>query len=183
MNNEMDIKFNIISECANRILSFQANLKEVDLKEEKEQLEFSISEQKQLIKEYTDAPIDYILRYVTKINDAKKTRETEQNPEKRKMLENAINVYTGFIKSKINDEPLIEENREDKSLISENAQNKAITTGDKISLDKYAQYRASQKYDLELLKLAKEVSQMCEEHQIELKTKKQRRKEPSRKRN
>lgn len=179
MNNEMDIKFNIISECANRILSFQANLKEVDLKEEKEQLEL----QKQLIKEYTDAPIDYILRYVTKINDAKKTRETEQNPEKRKMLENAINVYTGFIKSKINDEPLIEENREDKSLISENAQNKSITTGDEIASDKCAQYRASQKYDLELLKLAKEVSQMCEDHQIELKTKKQRRKEPSRKRN
>lgn len=185
MNNENDMKFNIITECANKILSFQADLKEVDLKEaaleeaalkeEKEQLKFSISEQEQLIKEYTDTPIDYILRYVEKINEMKQKLITEQIPENRKILENTINTYSGFIKSKIKDEPLIGENSED-------AQNKSITTGDEISSDKCAQYRTSQKYDLELLKLAKDVSKMCEEHQLKLKAAEQRKKEASRKR-
>lgn len=159
MNNENDLKFNVIYECANRILKFKDDFKKADLEEEKEHLAFLMSEQEVLIQEYTDAPMEYILRYVTKINDAKQTLENEQDPERRRMLENAINTYTGFINSDIYSKTLKQES---------NAKN------DSKSTDRCSQYRASQKYDLELLKLAKEVSQMCEDHHNKLKKSRKR---------
>lgn len=73
MNNEIeisevDINFNIIVECANRILRFQADLSKAKTASEKEYLNFLIEEQKKLIEEYTKTPVDEIL---SSLNDLK----------------------------------------------------------------------------------------------------------------
>ncbi len=159
MNNENDLKFNVIYECANKILKFKADFKKATSEEEKKHLAFLMSEQEVLIQEYTDAPMEYILRYVTKINDVKQTLENEQNPERRKILETTIKTYTGFINSDIYSKTLNQE---------------STTKNNSKPTDRCSQYRASQKYDLELLKLAKEVSQMCEDHHNKLKKSRKR---------
>lgn len=163
MNDEIDIKFNIITECTNRILGFQADLKkETDLSKI-EFLTFSIEEQKKLIEGYTNSSADFVLRYVEKINASKQKLSEEQDPEKRKMLGNTISTYTDMIKSNINDKTLSEENISDKT-----------TNADEKTADKFIQYRSSQKCDPELLKHSKDVTTICEEHQTELKSQEDR---------
>lgn len=166
-NNIIDSKCSEIIECAHIIFELNDKYENAKSNIRKNKIVSSIEHYKTFIDSQTNNSFEDVLRRVEKIDDLKMKLESEQNPEKRKMLESAIETNANFIKSRISDEALIEE--DDK------------VSDEDVNLDKAAQYRASQKYDLNLLRRTRDLSQMCETHRAELKTAEEERKEVSRK--
>lgn len=95
MDNEIDIKLNNIIVCATRILIFQRDADKAKTAAEVKHLNFFIEEQKKLISEYTDAPIDDILKSVAQINSLKHSIVLEDEPKMislaNAMLDNSMN--------------------------------------------------------------------------------------------
>lgn len=95
MDNEIDIKLNNIIVCATRILIFQRDADKAKTVAEVKHLDFFIEEQKKLISEYTDAPIDDILKSVAQINSLKHSIVLEDDPKMislaNAMLDNSMN--------------------------------------------------------------------------------------------
>lgn len=98
MTNEIDVKFNIIVECANRILNFEKDLSTAKTDLEKKHLEFFIAEQKKLIEECTDVPVDVILPHVSELNTIKKDLEDKQD-SKEKTSESILTALPNDLKS------------------------------------------------------------------------------------
>lgn len=98
---DIDIKFNTIIECANRILEFEKELATAEKDTEKEYLNFSIEEQKKLIEEYTDTSTDYILPRVAVLNAMKKQIEIEKDSEKNKLRKEKLADLTNNLKSEV----------------------------------------------------------------------------------
>ncbi len=101
MNNEIDIKFDIIIECANRILNFENDLKVAKTDSEKEHLTFFIEEQKKLIKEYTNTSPEDIVSYVAGLNALKRVVEDEKDPEKKSEEKLRLATLTNELKSEV----------------------------------------------------------------------------------
>lgn len=101
MNSEIDTNFNIIIECANRILEFEKDLAAAETDFEKEHLTFFIEEQKKLIKEYTDTSPEDIIPYVAGLNALKNIIKDEKDSEKKAEEKSRLVTLTNNLKSEI----------------------------------------------------------------------------------
>lgn len=98
---DIDIKFNTIIECSNRILEFEKELATAKEDTEKEYLNFSIEEQKELIKECTSTSVEDIVPYVAGINALKNIIENEKDSEKKAEEKTRLITLTNNLKSEI----------------------------------------------------------------------------------
>lgn len=101
MNNEIDIKFNNIIACANRILQFEKDSIKAKTDEEYEQILFFIEEQKMMIAEYTDTSPEDIVPYVAGLNTLKNIIENEKDSEKKAEEEARLITLTNDLKSEV----------------------------------------------------------------------------------
>lgn len=92
MDNELDIKLNNVIVCATRILIFQRDADKAKTVAEGKDLDFFIEEQKKLISEYTDVPIDDILKSVAQINSLKHAIVLEEDPKMVNLANEMLNT-------------------------------------------------------------------------------------------
>ena len=101
MSIEIDIKFNNIIECANRILKFEKDSLSAQTDEEYEQILFFIDEQKMMMAEYTHIAPENIVPYVAGLNSLKNIIENEKDPKKKSEAELYLANLTNKLKLEV----------------------------------------------------------------------------------
>lgn len=149
MSNDINEKLDNILTYANEILALKSKLKTVQTSSEKSNINASINYYTALIDRFTNNSSNYIISCTQKINSIKQNSITENDSIKIKNSNNLLDFYMNHIKSRI-----------DNSVIISGSETKT----------KPAVFRDSQKIDL--LAQAREISEMCESHQKDIKSSK-----------
>ncbi len=154
----MDNIINFIIEYSNKILYLKSHLKAAKTPFEKGYINSSIENYKSYIDKYTKNSSDYIITCVDKINTLEEKARVEHDPKKKENLEYNLQFYKNKISSRI-------------SSSKANVFNKKQITCN----SKEASFRTSQKVypeNIELIFRTDEISNMCKEHQEDIKSKK-----------